>query len=100
METRITAISLGLSNKVHTRAHKHSHLHRQDRFSRNPGFTTARLLYETFIIYDVFDVVICTNFRGILIRYEQLKKKLCERLFSLFFSELFLSKGKVGMWAE
>lgn len=59
-----------------THTHKHSHLLRQDRFSRNPGATTARLLCETFIIYDVFDVVICINFRGILIRFEQLKKTL------------------------
>lgn len=55
---------------------KHSHLLRQEQFSRNPGATTVRLLCETFIIYDVFDVVICINFRGILIRLKQLKKTL------------------------
>lgn len=56
-----------------TCTHKHSHLLRQEQFSRNPGATTARLLCETFIIYDVFDMVICINFRGILIRLKQLK---------------------------
>jgi len=58
-----------------TRTHKHSHLLRQEQFPRNPGATNARLLCKTFIIYDVFDVVICINFRGILIRLKQLKKK-------------------------
>lgn len=49
---------------------------------KEPGATTARLLCETFIIYDVFDAVICINIRGILIRLKQLKKKkLCEELF-------------------
>lgn len=76
-----------------TCTYKHSHLFRQEQYSRNPGATTARLLCKTFIIYDVFDVVICINIRGILIRLKQLKKK---KKFSLF-KELFLPKEKVAM---
>lgn len=66
---------------ISTCTHKHSHLLRQEQFSRNPGATTARLLCETFIIYDVFDVVICINIRGILIRLKQLKKNFVKGCF-------------------
>lgn len=92
-----------LTKFTHTGActHKHSHLFRQEPFLRIPGATAARLLCETFIIYDAFDVVICINFRGILIRLEQLKKKHCERLFSLFKELFWLKEEKklqCGAW--
>jgi len=79
MEKRITPILLGLSNKVHKHKHTYSQtftLTQTGAVSKgNPGATNARLLCKTFIMYDVFDVVICINFRGILIRLKQLKKK-------------------------
>lgn len=96
LQFRLACLAKFTHTHTSTCTHKHSHLVRQEQFSRNPGATTARLLCETFIIYDVFDVVICINIRGILIRLMQLKKKLCEGLFSLF-KEFFLPKEKVAM---
>ncbi len=101
MEKCITPISLGLSSKVHTHKQMHSQtftLTKKGAVFKEPGATTASLLCETFIIYDVFDVVICLNIRGILIRLKQLKKKLCEEFFSLF-KELFLPKEKTAKWS-
>ncbi len=103
MEKCITLISLGLSSKVHTHKQMHSQtftLTKKGAVFKEPGATTASLPCETFIIYDVFDVVICINIRGIFIRLKQLKKKLCEEFFSLF-KELFLPKEKKlqsGAW--
>ncbi len=102
MEKCITPISLGLSSKVHTHKQMHSQtftLTKKGAVFKEPGATTARLLCETFIIYDVFDVVICINIRGIFIRLKQLKKNFVKSTFH-FLRNYFCRKKKLqsGAW--